>query len=91
MEIAQLLADFAGYEVGLRKILEIETSIKSLSEQPHIGTIRKEIAEGLRAIPAARKGVITFTIDDDLRRVYILSVTYAGADWIARSKQRTNP
>ena len=46
------------------------------------------MAPGLRAIPAGRKAVIAFTVDDDAHEVHIHAVTYAGADWITRSKSR---
>jgi hypothetical protein len=31
---------------------------------------------------------LAFTVDDDAREVHIHAVTYAGADWITRSKSR---
>lgn len=86
--ITRWLIDYAGPQAAARRLEEIEATIASLSELPHKGSLRDEIAPGLRAIPAGRKAVVAFTVDDDAREVYIHAVTYAGADWIARSKAR---
>ena len=87
-DIVDLIAEYAGLTVAERKLSEIEQSIMTLTEKPHIGSLRHEIYPNLRAIPTARKGVITFTIDEDEQTVYIISITYAGADWIGRLPQR---
>lgn len=54
----------------------------------HIGTLRHDIRSNLRAIPAAGKGVICFTVDDERRTVLIIAITYAGADWSSRVAER---
>jgi plasmid stabilization system protein ParE len=86
--IVRWLADQAGHESAARRLAEIEEVIASLQELPHKGRVRDEIAPGLRAIPAGRKAVIGFTVDDETREVFIHIVSYAGADWIARSRSR---
>lgn len=86
--IARWLIDNAGPQSAARRLDEIEATIASLADVPHKGSRRDEIAPGLRAIPAGRKAVVAFTVDDDAREVYIHAVTYAGADWIMRSKTR---
>ena len=90
--IVRLIADHAGLgagpEIALAKLQEIETAVRRLAQTPHIGSIRDEISPGLRAIPAGRKAVISFKVDDDARRVLILCITYGGADWIGRSVDR---
>ena len=88
-DIAELIAQYAGLDVAERKLNEIEQKIDSLSQLPHIGTLRHDIYPNLRAIPVARKGVITFVVDDEARSVYIVSITYAKADWLARLHRRT--
>ncbi|MCU7923902.1 MAG: type II toxin-antitoxin system RelE/ParE family toxin [Candidatus Thiodiazotropha sp. (ex Dulcina madagascariensis)] len=88
-DIVDLIADYAGIVVAERKLLEIEQSIRKLSETPHTGSLRNDIHPGLRAIPTARKGVITFVVDDAQEAVFIVSITYAGADWIRRAPERT--
>lgn len=86
--ITRWLIDYAGHQSAARRLDEIEATIASLSDLPHKGSLRDEIAPGLRAIPAGRKAEIAFTVDDDAREVHIHAVTYAGADWITRSKAR---
>ena len=41
-----------------------------------------DLAPGLRAIPAARRAVIAFTVDDDAKEVLIHCITCSGADWV---------
>jgi toxin ParE1/3/4 len=87
--IAQWILDYAGPEVAARKLVEIEAAIATLKETPHKGSLRDEIAHGLRAIPAGRKAAIAFTVDDDAAEVLIYAVTYGGADWAMRSSMRS--
>jgi len=86
--ITQWLIDYAGPHAAARRLDEIDTTIASLADLPHKGSRRDEIALGLRAIPAGRKAVVASTVDDQAREVHIHAVTYAGADWITRSKTR---
>ena len=86
--IAQWIIDFAGSEAAHRKLEEIEREIASLARMPHRGSVRDEIAPGLRAIPAGRRAVIAFTVDDYAKEVHIHCVTYSGADWVSRSRGR---
>ena len=67
---------------------QLSHDLASLQDLPYKGSIRDEIAPGLRAIPAGRKAVMAFTVDDETREVFIHVVSYAGADWIARSRAR---
>lgn len=87
--IENLIAEYAGPAIALRKLMEIEHSLRRIAENPHIGSIRDEIYPGLRAIPSARKGVIAFVVNEDLKAVFVVSITYAGADWFATIKRRT--
>ncbi|WP_347268879.1 type II toxin-antitoxin system RelE/ParE family toxin [Paracoccus sp. (in: a-proteobacteria)] len=87
--IARLISDYAGPASAGRKLAEIENVIASLQGTPHKGSLRNEIALGLRAIPAGRKGVVVFTVDDDRREVLIHAIGYAGQDWMTRSMART--
>ena len=86
--IASVIIDYSGPEAAARKLAEIEAVIESLERTPHKGSIRDEIAPGLRAIPAGRKAVIAFVIDDGAREVLIYTITYGGADWIGRTGTR---
>ena len=87
-DIVDLIAGYAGERVAARKLAEIEQTLKALSETPHIGSLRDDLHPELRAIPAARKGVITFTVDDEAQVVYVVSIAYAGADWMGQLPNR---
>ena len=86
--IARWIVEHAGPEAAERRLAEIEAVIASLRDTPHKGSIRDEIAPGLRAIPAGRRAVVAFVVDDTAHEVLIHAVSYAGADWIARSSAR---
>ncbi|MFC3568022.1 type II toxin-antitoxin system RelE/ParE family toxin [Paracoccus simplex] len=86
--IAGWIADYAGESAAAAKLAEIEAVIRGLSDVPHKGSLRDEIAPGLRAIPAGRKGVVVFKVDDGMREILVYAVTYGGADWIKRSRPR---
>lgn len=87
--ITQWILDYAGPDSAARKLAEIEATIAALKDTPHKGSLRDEIAPGLRAIPAGRKAVIAFTVDDDESEVLIYAITYGGADWTMRSSARS--
>lgn len=86
--IARWILDYAGPDAAVGKLAEIEAAIATLKTTPHKGGLRTEIAPGLRAIPAGRKAVVAFVVDDDTTEVLIYAVTYGGADWAMRSMQR---
>ena len=88
MIIAELIADYAGSDIAKRKLNEIAAATRRLIDLPHCGTRRDHILPGLRAIPAARRAVIVFMVDDDVHEVYVLAITYGGADWISRARSR---
>jgi len=83
-DIVDLIAQYAGLDIAERKLEEIEQKLDNLARLPHVGTLRHDIYPNLRAIPVARKGVITFIVDDAELSVFIVSITYAGADWLGR-------
>ena len=87
--IAEWIADYARMSGTVAKLDEIELAIRSLSLTPHKGSRRDEIAPGLRAIPARRKGIVVFVVEDDLREVLTYAVSYGGADWVRRSRTRS--
>ena len=89
LNISKLIADHSGIDTAQNKLEKIRASIEALRDTPHIGSIRSDIYEGLRAIPSAGKGVITFTVDDESKTVFLVSITYAGADWVSEISIRT--
>lgn len=86
--IARWILDYAGPDAAARKLAEIEAAIATLKTTPHKGSTRDEIAPGLRAIPAGRKAVVAFVVDDAAAEVLIYAVTYGGAEWIGRTSAR---
>jgi toxin ParE1/3/4 len=63
-------------------------AIATLTTTPHKGSVPNEIAPGIRVIPAGRKAVVAFLVDDEAAEVLICAVTYGGADWIRRTGAR---
>ena len=86
--IARLIEDYAGRPTALRKIDEIEAVVHALAENPRRGTKRNEIAPGLRALPAGRRGVVAFGVEEEERVVLVYAITYGGADWMGRVRSR---
>jgi len=86
--IAEMVSSYAGAESAQRALDEIEYALLSLAETPHKGSLRDEIVAGLRAIPAGRKAVIAFTVDDSVHTVFVHVIGYAGSDWINRAAAR---
>lgn len=86
--IARSMLPHAGPAITTRIILELRDAARSLQETPHRGSLRHEILPGLRAIPAARRGVIAFTVDETTREVFVHIIAYGGADWASRVPDR---
>ena len=87
-EVAEFVASYAGPDIGFKKADQIVQVIDNLADFPHIGSIRTDLLPGLRAIPAGEKGVVCFIVNDDDKSVFIVCVSYAGADWLTRVKER---
>ena len=87
--IVAAIAEHAGQVAALRRLAEIEATAQSLALTPHKGTLRDEIAAGLRAIPAGRRGVIAFSVDDAAREVRVHAIGYGGSDWLGRVRARS--
>lgn len=88
MKIRDSIVDVGGTVASRRIIRAIESAISGLGRVLHNGTLRHEVGPGVRSIPAAKNGVVTFRVDDDTRTVMIIAVTYAGHDWMGRGKGR---
>jgi len=86
--IIRMVTRSAGTHAAAMRLLEIETTISGLAEVPHKGSIRSDIAPGLRAIPAGRKTVIAFTIDEEAQLVLVHTIGFAGSNWIAEAVLR---
>jgi plasmid stabilization system protein ParE len=86
-EITDYVASYAGLAVGKAKVDEILRRIDKLKDYPHIGTLRNK-KTGLRVIPASKHALVCFKVDESAKTVSIITITYAGADWQARVKDR---
>jgi toxin ParE1/3/4 len=82
------VGEYAGYDIAEKKISDIEATLLSLRDFPHVGTIRDEVDPRLRIIPSAVNAVVCFTVSDDRREVYVTCVSHSGADWESRVKER---
>ena len=82
--IAKVISEYSGFEVAKQKLIDIEQAVSTLQETPHKGSIRDDLPGAVRAIPAGRRGVVVFEVDDENRSVYIFAITYGGADWISK-------
>jgi plasmid stabilization system protein ParE len=87
-DILDLIAGYSGTETALRKLTEIEATVQAVAQTPHTGTIRDDIASGLRAIPAGRKSVVCFIVDDAAQEVRIVAIGYAGREWCLQIRSR---
>ena len=88
VDIHKFIEDYSGKITADRKLAEIEAATYRLADLPKIGSIRDDLRPGLRAIPAAEKAVICFTVDDETRTVFIICVGYAGSNWERQIKER---
>ncbi|MDR6815606.1 plasmid stabilization system protein ParE [Neorhizobium sp. 2083] len=88
VDIHNFIEDYSGRITADRKLAEIEAATYRLADFPKLGSVRDELVSGLRAVPAADKAVICFTVDDATLTVFILCVSYAGSDWTSRVKER---
>jgi toxin ParE1/3/4 len=86
--IAGGLAEHSGWQVAERKLEAFAEALRRLALMPHKGTVRDEIAAGIRAIPAAGRGVVAFVVDDAAREVRVMAIGYAGSDWVSRAASR---
>ena len=86
---AEWIIAYAGVNTAARKLSDLEEAIEGLADMPHGASRRDEIVSGLRVIPARRKAVIAFTIDEMTREVLIQAVTYGEADWATQSRIRS--
>jgi toxin ParE1/3/4 len=83
------ITEFSGQQVARRKLLEIRASIRKLSVFPHRGARRDQILPGLRLLPVDDQTVASYVIDEANGEVLVLTVSYAGSDWMTRSLERS--
>ena len=71
-----------------RKMSSFQRAIARLGDFPYLGSPRDDVTRGLRVLPVGERGVVTYLVREREQVVFILSVTYGGADWITRSLAR---
>lgn len=82
------LADYAGLASAERKAGAVIAALEGLRNVPHKGSLRHEIARGLRAIPVGKTATIIFTVHDEIGVVEVHMVAFGGEDWIRRVRSR---
>lgn len=74
---------YAGPAVAAAYIERIEAACRALSEMPHCGAPRDDLASGIRTLNFKRRAVIAYRIGES--SVTIVRVFYAGRDYAAES------
>lgn len=74
--ISDWLRDEASATVARRYLSRVKKRLAGPSER---GTVRDDIAEGLRVIGIASSASVAFRVQDE--RVTVLRVVYGGQDW----------
>ena len=87
--IALWIVAHAGSQAADRNLAEVEQTNTGPARMPHNGIVHDDMASSLRGIPAGRRAVIVFTVDDTTEEVLIRAVTDIGGDWTGRSRART--
>lgn len=88
IRIAEGIAARAGRAAAERRLDAFATALRQLGLTPRKGSLRDEILPGLRAIPAAGRGVVAFVVDEAAGEVRVLAISYAGSDWLGPVRDR---
>lgn len=67
------------FERATRRVTRIKAELRELGKTPHQGTLRTNMAPGLRNVTKDR-AVFYFTVDDELCVVRVLAVFFGGQD-----------
>lgn len=89
LRIADGIARRSGRAAAQRRLEAFAEALRGLARTPHKGSLRDGIAPGLRAVPAAGRGVVAFVVDDAAGEVRVIAISYAGSDWIGRVTERS--
>lgn len=66
-------------ERAAERLVTIERDMRAIADVPHQGTLRPEIAPGLRNVTKGR-AILHFEVDDAAQVVNVLAVFYGGQD-----------
>ncbi|APG48953.1 type II toxin-antitoxin system RelE/ParE family toxin [Phaeobacter porticola] len=61
------------------RLNEIDTAMEALGKAPHQGSLRADIATGLRSVTKGR-AIFYFDLDDAAQRLRVLAVFFGGQD-----------
>lgn len=86
LQLRDAISDLGGGAASRRILQAIEAVISGPADVPLQCSVRDEVTPGLRSIPAAGKGVVSFVVDDGARVVRVVAVTYGGQDWFRRER-----
>lgn len=88
--IQDFIAPVAGVRSTSRIMAAIQSRMLQLRDLPHIGVTYIYEGREVRAVSCAEKAIICFSVDAEAHQVKVLCVTYAGQDWQALVKARTD-
>jgi toxin ParE1/3/4 len=89
LQLRDSIAEVGGVAASRRILQAFETVLAGLRDVPHKSSLRDDLAPGLRSIPAAGKGVVSFVVDDAAQMVTVVAITYAGQNWMGRLRERS--
>ncbi len=67
------------HEQAPRRLEQIERAMEGLGAAPHQGTLRPEVAAGLRSVTKDR-AVFYFDVDDEARLISVVAIFFGGQD-----------
>ncbi|MBM07690.1 MAG: hypothetical protein CMH88_15305 [Oceanibulbus sp.] len=86
--IADIIANHSGITEATHKLVHIQDTAFRLANNPEHGSVRSEARSAVRVIPAGRKGIIAFEIDENATTVFVIAVAYGGTEWLSRIEGR---
>lgn len=87
--IADIIANHSGITEATHKLVHIQDTAYCLADNPKKGSSQTEAGSAVRAIPAGRKGIIAFEIDENTTTVFVIAVAYGGTEWLSKLEGRT--
>ena len=86
--IADIIANHSGITEATHKLVHIQDTAYRLADNPKKGSSQTEAGSAVRAIPAGRKGIIAFEIDENTTTVFVIAVAYGGTEWLSKIEGR---
>lgn len=86
--IADIIANHSGITEATHKLVHIQDTAYRLADNPQKGSSQTEAGSTVRVIPAGRKGIIAFEIDENTTTVFVIAVAYGGPEWTSKIEGR---